>query len=82
MIVCLCNAVSDREIHGAMREGHHTVKALARRCGAGAGQGCGGCSTTLRDMLKQHCGQTCPNRAAERRTDEASFALASGESNG
>ena len=49
MIVCLCKAVSDREIRTAIRRGAGTVREVRQACGAGAV--CGSCVCDLRDLL-------------------------------
>ena len=41
MIVCLCKAVSDRDVARAIEEGADTIEKVARRTGAGTG--CGQC---------------------------------------
>jgi bacterioferritin-associated ferredoxin len=59
MIVCICKCVSDREICQAIDEGHTSLKALARHCGAGTGVGCGGCHATLREMVRKRGPESC-----------------------
>lgn len=69
MIVCLCKAVSDREIRQVIGEGHTSVKAIARRCGAGTGRNCGGCHASLKALALQHGPQAAPtNSDAEQPT--------------
>lgn len=49
MILCSCEAVSDRTIDRVIAEGCTTVAAIGRACGAGTG--CGGCVPELRRRL-------------------------------
>ena len=53
MIVCLCKGVSDRQVRQAIGEGHTSLKAIARRCGAGTGLNCGACHESLRAMITE-----------------------------
>ncbi|MFK7928796.1 MAG: bacterioferritin-associated ferredoxin [Myxococcota bacterium] len=50
MIVCLCEAVSDRDIRRAIDDGSNTLRDIKQSCGAG-GQ-CGSCCNDLRRMLE------------------------------
>ncbi len=49
MIVCHCNAVSERRVRAAIRAGASSRAALTRRCGAGGL--CGGCVPALEALL-------------------------------
>ncbi|MGB8378964.1 MAG: bacterioferritin-associated ferredoxin [Rhodanobacteraceae bacterium] len=49
MYVCICNAVTDRAIHQAVREGVTTVDELSRR--TGCGDCCGSCVDLAGEML-------------------------------
>jgi bacterioferritin-associated ferredoxin len=49
MIVCLCKAVSDRQIRAAIQRGADTLDAVQRTCGAGAG--CGACRKEVGRIL-------------------------------
>ena len=49
MYVCLCEAVSDREIEDAIRTGCNTVEDLKATCRAGTS--CGSCHEELRSLL-------------------------------
>lgn len=49
MVVCHCQAVSDRIIRSHVAEGIATVEEVADRCGAGSL--CGGCVPTIEDLL-------------------------------
>lgn len=46
MFVCVCHAVTDRDIHKAVDDGVHHVEQLEAHCGAGST--CGSC----RDMAQ------------------------------
>ena len=54
MIVCICSAVSERQVETAIRGGAETLDALAAETGAGAC--CGSCRPFLLDIIEQ---QTC-----------------------
>lgn len=49
MIVCLCNAVSDRDIHQAANEGAFTLQHLSERFNLG--MCCGACKKCAADCL-------------------------------
>lgn len=49
MIVCCCHRVTDREIRRAASAGACTPRQVAEACGAGAS--CGGCRTTVCEIL-------------------------------
>lgn len=49
MFVCLCGAVSDTTIRGAIRAGASTVEEVGDACMAGTQ--CGKCRTTIEMML-------------------------------
>jgi bacterioferritin-associated ferredoxin len=61
MIVCHCNAVSDRAIRDAIRAGASSRGAVARRCGAGTY--CGGCAPAIDALLDLE--RACPDPAPE-----------------
>jgi bacterioferritin-associated ferredoxin len=50
MYVCICQAVTDREIHQAARNGAKTLKDLRRDLGVGVD--CGRCASCARQCLK------------------------------
>lgn len=50
MYVCVCQAVTDREIHQAARDGARTLKDLRRDLGVGVD--CGRCASCARQCLK------------------------------
>jgi bacterioferritin-associated ferredoxin len=47
MIVCHCQAVSDKTIRAEIEFGACTVRDVARACGAGTGARCGACRPTI-----------------------------------
>jgi bacterioferritin-associated ferredoxin len=50
MYVCVCQAVTDREIHQAARNGARTLKDLRRDLGVSVD--CGRCASCARQCLK------------------------------
>ena len=49
MIICHCEAVSDRAIRTAIRGGASDLDAITANCGAGGG--CGGCHARITRLL-------------------------------
>ncbi len=56
MYVCLCKAVTDRQIKSAIDEGANSLGQL-RRC-LGVASQCGKCGITAREILEQHSPST------------------------
>jgi len=54
MFVCLCKAVSDRQVVEIIKNGASTVKQVAESCGAGSG--CGACNREIQDMIENEAG--------------------------
>ena len=52
MIVCLCEAVSDRKVKKLAKNGVDNLRDLARCCGAGSQ--CGTCHKDLHQILNKH----------------------------
>jgi len=50
MLVCHCHAVCDRTIRQCIREGAQSADDVGDACGAGTG--CGGCRSTIEDILE------------------------------
>jgi bacterioferritin-associated ferredoxin len=50
MVVCHCNAISDRTVDAAIASGAATVEDITDRCTAGGG--CGGCHRLLEALLE------------------------------
>ncbi len=55
MIVCHCQAVSERTIRSAIREGAHCRRSIARACSAG--RSCGGCTLAIDKILRSELEQ-------------------------
>jgi len=49
MYVCICNSVTDRDIHEAAARGARTVKDLRRELGVASD--CGKCASCAREVL-------------------------------
>lgn len=49
MVLCHCEAVSDRTVDAAVASGAHTVADITARCRAGGG--CGGCHASLQALI-------------------------------
>lgn len=54
MIVCCCEAVSDKKILNVIQEGACSVDDVTRRCGAGGD--CGSCRRIIGEMILEHHG--------------------------
>lgn len=54
MYVCVCNAVTDKEVEAAIEGGAHTRLEVTRACGAGGD--CGACHAMIEDMVEAACG--------------------------
>ncbi len=52
MIVCVCQAVSDREIKKAISDGADTMRALRQHLGVATQ--CGQCACAVRELLDEH----------------------------
>ena len=52
MWVCICNAVTDRDIHAAIEAGASTREAVTAACGAGGD--CGACHHMIEQMIDGH----------------------------
>lgn len=50
MFVCVCQAVTDREIHEAIDRGVDHVDQLEELCGVGSG--CGSCRTMAQELIE------------------------------
>lgn len=68
MLICLCKAVSDRQVRQAVKEGACSVRDIARACEAGTGKGCGACLSTIRTLVREN-EDACQN--SERTTPSA-----------
>ncbi|MFT2112541.1 bacterioferritin-associated ferredoxin [Marinomonas sp. 2405UD68-3] len=52
MYICICNAVTDRQIKNALDEGAKTMSDLNKSLSVGSC--CGKCVRSTRDIMKQH----------------------------
>jgi bacterioferritin-associated ferredoxin len=51
MYVCICRAVTEREVESAIEQGAKTVQAVTRSCCAG--DDCGACRGAIEDMIEK-----------------------------
>jgi bacterioferritin-associated ferredoxin len=56
MFVCHCSVVTDRDVIESVANGARCVRDVARQ--TGAGRVCGGCISTLRELVCQACSVT------------------------
>ena len=52
MYVCICNAVTDKQIRRAARQGTESLSELRERLGVASN--CGSCADQARQILDQH----------------------------
>jgi bacterioferritin-associated ferredoxin len=50
MYVCVCRAVTDKEVKAAIEAGADTVQAVTKACCAG--EDCGACHGVIEDMIE------------------------------
>ncbi len=55
MIVCHCQAVTDRVIRNAVRDGARCRRSVARACAAG--RSCGGCTHAIDEIVRSELEQ-------------------------
>jgi len=58
MYVCVCLAVTDKEVQAAIEGGAITREAVTRACGAGGD--CGACHGMIREMIDDHIEASAP----------------------
>jgi len=66
MILCICQAVTDREIDAAIRNGAHSLADVSRACGAGGDCGC--CRGSIEQRIERAGSGNradCPRRQPE-----------------
>jgi len=66
VILCICQAVSDREVDAAIQDGARSVADVARACGAG--RHCGCCCPAIEQRIHSACAgacEDCPRLAPE-----------------
>ena len=56
MYICICNALSDRELMDAVSQGHGCVDDVYRACGAE--RQCGSCAEQISEMMRDHRNDT------------------------
>jgi bacterioferritin-associated ferredoxin len=59
MVLCICRAVTEREIDAAVHAGARSVDAVAACCGAGTD--CGACQEAIEARIEDSCA-ACPRR--------------------
>ncbi len=52
MFICVCNAVTDREVRAAIDSGCRTREEVTAKCRAGGD--CGSCHHMIEDMVEEH----------------------------
>jgi bacterioferritin-associated ferredoxin len=62
MYVCLCNAVTQRQVEECARAGASSIEELAAQLGVGAG--CGRCRDCARELLVECCSGSRLTQAA------------------
>lgn len=60
MYVCICRAVTEREVKDAIDEGARSVDAVIAACCAG--DDCGACHERIEDMIEERHGSVAPSR--------------------
>ena len=70
MVLCICQAVTDREVDAAILQGARSVAAVSRACGAA--RGCGCCTTAIERRIERVCRNDCAD--CPRRTGELASA--------
>jgi bacterioferritin-associated ferredoxin len=60
VILCICNAVTDREVDDVIRRGANSVDAVTQMCGAGGD--CGTCVEAIENRLS--CSSKAQNTAS------------------
>lgn len=66
MYVCVCQAVTERQIHEAARDGARTLKDLRRDLGVA--RECGRCASCARQCLQEACGAAHPRTTGHGQT--------------
>jgi bacterioferritin-associated ferredoxin len=59
MVLCICRAITEREIDAHVRAGASSVDAVAACCGAGTD--CGACVEAIAQRIEDSC-SSCPRR--------------------
>ena len=61
MVLCICRAITEREIDAHVRAGASSLEAVAACCGAGTD--CGACRDAIEQRIDDACA-SCPRRGA------------------
>lgn len=64
MYVCICRAVTDRDIHSAVRKGQRSLACLQESTGVGSA--CGRCREHAQSVLDEACRSTCSQATTPR----------------
>ena len=75
MILCICNAVTDREVDDVIRRGAGSVDAVTQMCGAG-----GDCGSCRKDIEGRLAGSASGARTLSRASDCSARQSAPGSS--
>ncbi len=67
MYVCVCHAVTDRQIHEAVQDGARTLKDLRRDLGVT--RDCGRCATCAHQCLQE--ARSCPKQQGNKKSRTA-----------
>ncbi|HLS86842.1 MAG TPA: (2Fe-2S)-binding protein [Burkholderiales bacterium] len=57
MYICLCNAITERQVRECAEQGARSMDDLASTLGVGAG--CGRCRECASDLLREICAGVC-----------------------
>ena len=63
MYICICNAITQRQVEESAQAGIRSVDELASSLGVGTG--CGRCRECAKDLLREACSALCPQAALE-----------------
>lgn len=74
MYICVCKAVSDKEVRQLIQAGARTAAELERQCGAGGD--CGSCISDLENLLDAHQQASAQPAGCARRQRKATLDLA------
>jgi bacterioferritin-associated ferredoxin len=61
MYICLCNAITERQVRESARSGVRSIEELSAELGVAAG--CGRCRECAVELLREACSALAPNLA-------------------
>jgi bacterioferritin-associated ferredoxin len=61
--ICICNAITQRQVEESARAGVRSVEELTSTLGVGAG--CGRCRECAKDLLREACSALCRQPALD-----------------